>query len=127
MKKSLGLWKKGDFIILGIASLLCIVSFFCLFLPSFSPRRITVTVKGEVYGQYPLEKDQTIEIRQQSGAYNFIEIKDGGVRMIEATCPDHTCIRQGTLHHGGAIICLPNQVVILAETENPEAPDAVVQ
>ena len=41
------------------------------------------------------------------------EIKDGKVTMIEATCPDHYCMKQKAVdEHGGSIICLPNKVVI---------------
>jgi hypothetical protein len=36
--------------------------------------------------------------------------------MIEATCPDHYCIKQNAVdEHGGSIICLPNKVVIEGE------------
>lgn len=38
------------------------------------------------------------------------------VTMIEATCPDHYCMKQKAVdEHGGSIICLPNKVVIEGE------------
>ncbi len=33
--------------------------------------------------------------------------------MIEATCPDHLCIKQHSINEqGGTIVCLPNKIVI---------------
>ena len=44
---------------------------------------------------------------------NRIEIKDGRVRMLEAFCPNHLCIRQGWIRfEGQSIVCLPNKVTI---------------
>ena len=64
---------------------------------------------GKEFGTYSLSKDQVIHI----GDTNVCEIKDGKVTMIEATCPDHYCMKQKAVdEHGGSIICLPNKVVI---------------
>ena len=56
---------------------------------------------------------------------NTILVEPGGISMQSATCPDKLCIRQGTLHSVGRIVCLPNRVVI--EMVNAkDAPDAKV-
>ena len=74
-----------------------------------SHNTIRITVDGKEFGTYSLSKDQVIHI----GDTNVCEIKDGKVTMIEATCPDHYCIKQKAVdEHGGSIICLPNKVVI---------------
>ncbi len=74
-----------------------------------SHNTIRITVDGKEFGTYSLNKDQVIHI----GDTNVCEIKDGKVTMIEATCPDHYCIKQKAVdEHGGSIICLPNKVVI---------------
>ena len=73
---------------------------------------IRITVNGEEYGTYFLSKDQVIPINDT----NVCEIKNGKVTMIEATCPDHYCMKQKAVdEHGGSIICLPNKVVIEGE------------
>ena len=73
---------------------------------------IRITVDGKEFGTYSLSQDQIIHI----GDTNVCEIKDGKVTMIEATCPDHYCIKQNAVdEHGGSIICLPNKVVIEGE------------
>ena len=77
-----------------------------------SHNTIRITVDGKEFGTYSLSQDQIIHI----GDTNVCEIKDGKVTMIEATCPDHYCIKQNAVdEHGGSIICLPNKVVIEGE------------
>ena len=64
---------------------------------------------GEEYGIYSLAKDQVISI----GDTNVCEIKNGEVKMIEADCPDHLCLKQRAVDStGGTIVCLPNKIVI---------------
>ena len=49
-------------------------------------------------------------------------IKNGKVTMIEATCPDHYCMKQKAVdEHGGSIICLPNKVVIEGENTTEDS------
>lgn len=70
---------------------------------------IRITINGEEYGTYSLAKDQVISI----GDTNVCEIKNGEIRMIEADCPDHLCLKQRAVDStGGTIVCLPNKVVI---------------
>lgn len=70
---------------------------------------IRITVDGEEYGTYSLAQDQVIAI----GDTNVCEIKNGKVKMTEADCPDHLCIKQKAVgSSGGTIVCLPNKVVI---------------
>ena len=82
---------------------------------------IRITVDGKEFGTYSLSKDQVIHI----GDTNVCEIKDGKVTMIEATCPDHYCMKQKAVdEHGGSIICLPNKVVIEGkDSAEPSEPD----
>lgn len=105
--------KKKDFILIGGVLLLALVSWLLfkgagLFGKSGN-QQLTVTVAGEVYGTYPLNENQTIEI----GETNICRIQDGQVTMIQADCPDHLCLRQGPIDSKGeTIVCLPNRVVL---------------
>ncbi|MDO5390928.1 MAG: NusG domain II-containing protein [Eubacteriales bacterium] len=73
---------------------------------------IRITVDGEEYGTYSLAEDTVISI----DGTNVCEIKDGKVKMIEADCPDHLCMKQKAITNaGGTIVCLPNKVVIEGE------------
>ena len=73
---------------------------------------IRITVDGEEYGTYSLAEDTVISI----AGTNICEIKDGKVKMIEADCPDHLCMKQKAITNAvGTIVCLPNKVVIEGE------------
>ena len=90
---------------------------------------IRITVDGKLYGEYELNKDQKIHINDT----NTCRIRNGMVRMIEATCPDHLCLHQDEVgERGGLIICLPNKVVIegipsAEASTSADLPDTVAQ
>ena len=78
---------------------------------------VRITAGGEVLGVYSLSEDQVIQI----GETNVCEIKDGEVRMTQASCPDQYCIHQAPVgQKGGVIICLPNKVIIEGIGADPE-------
>lgn len=82
---------------------------------------IHITVNGEEYGTYSLAKDQVIKINDT----NICEIKNGEVKMTEADCPDHLCMKQKAVDNtGGTIVCLPNKVVIEGEKGNSSAEES---
>lgn len=73
------------------------------------PKELLITVAGETYGFYSLEKNQKIEINNG----NICEIKDGYVSMIQADCPDQICVHTAKISEaGGSIVCLPHKVVL---------------
>lgn len=57
------------------------------------------------------ESDRTIQVEYE-GRTNVIQIQDGKIRMLEAECPDHTCIQMGWLDSAAPIVCLPNHLTI---------------
>ena len=68
-----------------------------------------ITLNKEVYGYYDLNKNQTIHINKE----NTLKIENHKIRMISATCPDHLCIKQGTINKKGqSIICLPHKLIV---------------
>lgn len=88
---------------------------------------VEVTVGGEPYGAYPLDKEQEILI---SGG-NRLVIAGGKADMIWADCPDKLCVHQTAIFHvGESIVCLPNQVVAAVvgfEQSDEPGLDTVVQ
>lgn len=123
MKKKEAIFIASILVIAGILGLGFLIS------GQRSHNTIRITVDGKEFGTYSLSKDQVIHI----GDTNVCEIKDGKVTMIEATCPDHYCMKQKAVdEHGGSIICLPNKVVIEgkdsaepSESDNSPKIDAV--
>ena len=112
--------KKKEFIfismLLMVSILLCV---YVYVVPHGKYGRIQIKVDGELYGTYSLGKDQVIAI----GDTNVCEIKNGKVKMTEANCPDHLCMKQPAVGSaGGFIVCLPNKGVIQGEGEGDADP-----
>jgi hypothetical protein len=58
------------------------------------------------------EPDREITVEYE-GRKNIIKIEDHDIYMLEAECPDHTCIKTGRLSKAGVpIVCLPNKLMI---------------
>ena len=116
MQNEVSYLKKKEAIFIG--ALLAISVLLCIYvyvLPHGKYGSIQITVNGELYGTYSLGKDQIISI----GDTNVCEIKNGEVKMTEANCPDHLCIKQPAVGSaGGFIVCLPNKVVIQGEGDS---------
>ncbi len=103
--------RKKEIILFAVILAAALVSWYFLSRDRASKEyaSIQITVSGEDYGTYSLGEDQVIRI----GDTNTCRIKDGQVKMIEASCPDHLCIHQPAVdERGGFIICLPNEVII---------------
>ena len=70
---------------------------------------VKVTVDGELFGTYSLEKEQEIKINDT----NYLIIKDGQADMIEADCPDQICVDHISISKNKeTIVCLPNKVIV---------------
>ena len=84
---------------------------------------IEITKDNQIYGYYSLNEDQIIKIDQK----NTIQIKNQKVKMIQATCPDHLCIKQGTIDKkGSTIVCLPHHLIIEIKEGKEEVQDGKV-
>lgn len=87
-----------------------------------SQAMVVVSVDGEEYGSYPLNKDLEDKIEFPDGSYNVIQIEDGYVSVSEASCRDQICVNHMHIHYSGeTIVCLPNRLVI--EIVNGEESD----
>ena len=105
-------WEMNGYSYGNLMRVLCI---FVYAVPHGTHGSIQITVDGELYGTYSLAEDQVIQI----GDTNVCEIKDGEVKMTEADCPDHLCMKQPAVGSaGGYIVCLPNRVVIQGEGDS---------
>ena len=74
-----------------------------------------------------LDVDTTLTI-DGAGGEVVVRIADGGVSVISAECPDHTCIRTGRVSAPGAVIaCVPNGVVVRVGEAGDDGLDARVR
>ena len=102
--------KKNDWIL--IAAVLCVAAI-CLGIHFFAADSeqvmVEISVDGELFGQYRLDEEQTIDIN----GTNRLKIADGRADMIWADCPDKLCVHQKAISRDGeSIICLPNKLVV---------------
>lgn len=75
---------------------------------------VEIVQNGEILFTFDLSstEDQTFIIHCGDSS-NTIQIQDGQIRVLEAECPDQTCVHMGFLSDSGLpIVCLPNRLVI---------------
>ena len=89
---------------------------------------VVVTVDGSTYGTYSLAKNQEIEITIQGIHTNTLSIQDGYAKMTYGDCPDKLCVHQKRISKSNeTIICLPNKVVVLVDSEKESQFDSMVR
>ena len=77
--------KKNDFLLIGLILLIAVsVMGYHYLKEDTGMGKAVIRVDGELYGEYDLSKDQTIDIQ----GTNTLEILDGKARMSFADCPD---------------------------------------
>lgn len=85
---------------------------------------VNIIQDGEILYTIDLEQaeDQMIEIEYQ-GSKNLIRIQEHQICVIDAECPDQTCVKMGELKSNATpIVCLPNKLVIeFAENDDIDA------
>ena len=104
--------KKWPYVLLGIILLVGIVGSILVY------RRpdtaiVEVVQDGQMLYRFDLsqEEDGIMEVEYE-GKVNKIEIRDHQIHMLEANCPDQTCVNMGWLDSSAPIVCLPNHLVI---------------
>lgn len=130
---------KADILLAAVLVLLCAAACWYVWTEGSRGTYIEVSVNGERYGTYPLDRDEEISIDSEYG-HNTLTIRDGKALMTEASCPDGYCLSQHRSEGGidasnQTIICLPNRVSVTVRAEESDtqrderendAPDAVV-
>lgn len=117
---------KQDWLILAVVLLL---SFFCWLAFSLGGSQnaasATIMQNGETITTVMLDHHEILTIEGDLGT-STIEIAPNRIRMQEAPCPDHTCVKTGWIYHSGQIIaCVPNRIIIRIQGDNPPV-DAIV-
>ena len=117
--------RKNDLVLIVAVLLVLAIAAAALFFLMQKGDTVTVLVDGKVWGEYALDKDQTIEIRTDAG-YNLLVIQEGQASVKEASCPDGICsAHRPVSREGESIICLPNRVVIEIRLRGQEQPEII--
>lgn len=116
--KIMKIMKRLDIVIIG---LLLVVSFVPYLMFKNKSKDIDesklyaiVTVNGKVLTKIDLsaKKDDEFVIETSEGN-NKVEVRDGGIAIVEADCSDGVCVHQGVAKRlGDMIVCLPHRVII---------------
>ena len=117
---------KNDLVFIALLLVLALVAGLALLVFKGEGDTVTVTVDGQVWGEYPLERDLTVEIAVGDNL-NLLVIEDGKAYVKYASCPDGICSSHRPVWRDGeSIICLPNKVVVLVTSKNEKSPDIIV-
>ena len=80
---------------------------------------VSVRTDGKTVAELPLNKDTRIVLGAGEHT-NTLVIEGGKARVVEASCPDRICVRQGAVQYAGeSIVCLPHQLVVTVEGGPP--------
>ena len=109
--------KRALFLLLLLAVLLAAAG---LWIHSRTPSSGTpyalITQDGMLLYEINLDTVETpyfLQITDEAGADNQIEVSHGQIRMSQASCPDQICIHTGWIETDALpIVCLPNRIVI---------------
>ena len=57
---------------------------------------------------------------------NIVEVRNGSIGIINASCPDHICIDTGFIDNSSVpVVCLPNKIIIEISDNTDNSIDAV--
>lgn len=72
---------------------------------------VIIEIEGHTKYRYPIDIDRSVNVQSSRGSLT-VEIKDKKARVIDASCPNKLCERQGWISRG-AIICIPNRISVI--------------
>jgi hypothetical protein len=105
--------KRGDKVIIFL--LVVFAAFFAFEKYVLSNNKISSVIirsDGEIIKNIPITNNGEYIIKSKEGELTCI-IKDQKVEVVESTCPDKLCMKQGWISkQGESIICLPNRISI---------------
>ncbi len=96
-----------------LLSILILLSFSgIIFIKEVLPKGHTVQIEvnGRPVYMLPIDKDRTVSVEGPEGK-TVVEIKGHRLRVTKSPCHNKVCIQQGWIE-SGAIVCLPNRVVV---------------
>ncbi|HHY80426.1 MAG TPA: NusG domain II-containing protein [Thermoanaerobacter sp.] len=124
--------KKGDILIVLFVAILSIglLIFYKVSTTQHYPHKYAaIMVDGKIYKEVSLDDvnyREEIPIVTKYGK-DVLLVKDGGVKVIYAECPDKICIKEGFIDKPGqSIICLPFRIVVEIRGVKNDKVDQVV-
>lgn len=110
--------KKGDIFIILFAAVLSVgllVFYRISATQQYHHKYAVIMIDGKVYKKVSLDDvnhKEEIPIVTKQGK-NILLVKNGGVQVIHAECPDKICMKEGFIDKPGqSIVCLPFRIVV---------------
>ena len=101
--------KKDIFVIVGIL-VVAAISWLAVELTKTPGSSVIVSINGEEIASYPLDKNNTYILNDGT---NILCIENGVAYLVDASCPDHLCVKQGKISYSGeTITCLPYKLTM---------------
>jgi hypothetical protein len=101
-----------------------------LFLPRYvlsGATEIEIQSGDRLVGTYPLHEDRTIEVHGRLGV-TVVRIQGGRAHIESSCCRNGICTRLGEIgSEGGALACVPNEVVVQSPKARADGLDAVAR
>lgn len=95
--------------------------------PRGAGNTVTVTVNGDLAGEYALNRDLRQSVQGYGGFSLTLVISDGAAHVEDSACPDLICQHHAPVSKAGEqIVCLPARIVINVSGEEAEI-DAITQ
>lgn len=122
MNKKFHLIKPFEAVIIGIILFGSIAAIFIMNRSGGDSRRAVICC-GDVRHELALDEDGLFRF---DGIDAEFEVKNGKIRLTEATCPDKICEKTGYIGSSGqSIICVPNKITV-AVVGSDESADVTV-
>ncbi len=118
--------KQGDkFVLYGLIVLVFILLIEYGFFQRRSDKVVVIRSDGKIVKELQIEKNVFFEVKSKEG-HLFVEIRNGKVKVINSTCKDKLCEKEGWISNvGESIICLPNRISVSIIGKNGEKIDTV--
>ncbi len=107
--------KTGDKILLVILVILTVIVISINMSEARNTNKtVVIRSDGKIVKEIPLNKNESkkIQIKSKEG-HLTVEINNGEVRVLDSTCKDKLCVKEGWIRKiGESIVCLPNRISI---------------
>ncbi len=116
--------KKKDWILIGVILLLAVVLLALYYLTmlireeklqKYDNVYVVVELNGEEIERYNLTDEGVYKL---NGGTNTLCIEDGKAYLIDAKCPDKSCVNMGNVGVLNPIVCLPNKLTVTLHGEH---------
>ena len=84
-----------------------------------------IYVDGELYRKVSLSKDDEITVKSKYGE-NTVVIKDGKVSIKDSDCPGKDCENGKISETSRSLVCLPNRLTVIIESDKAKNETDVV-